>query len=159
MDKPTPQPRLEFSYYDGLNVQKQQLREWELRIKLRPASMENLIKFLGESLESANFDGITKTAEQELISEIEKLIAGITKTLRMNIYTNTSGKYIQYPLRLSETFKWAPGERVTIRCASDGNGKPGYILNNLDYSGPYEAYLTGWIDKETFHNNFTIKHQ
>lgn len=133
------EPKKVFSYYDGLKVQKEQLREWEqrlnhktykkllkhcleqneklkakystgfpspnmgyevfrgasmnnfianlypnldpkellLRIKLNSHTIKGLVQFLNESLQSANFDGITKEEEETLIPEIKKLITTI----------------------------------------------------------------------------------
>jgi len=72
-------------------------------------------------------------------------------------FKNKSGKYIQFPLRISDDFKWSPGETIEIQsfCESAGNNpEPGYIVVNLDYVGSERCFETAWISEVCLKENF-----
>ena len=76
------------------------------------------------------------------------------------VYVNTSGKYIQHPLRLSEDFKWSPGERVYIASESiahhnTAESEKGYILQSMDYDVECPE-SRGFITIEMFQANFNL---
>jgi len=76
------------------------------------------------------------------------------------IYKNTSGKFIHFPLRISNDFKWQPNERIRImhqRKSEGGYKKDGWIVFNMDYVGNERCFETAWIDEETLTKNFTLK--
>ena len=74
------------------------------------------------------------------------------------IYQNTSGKYIQFPLKLSNDFKWQPMEKIKILhpAKSDGDKKDGWIVFNMNYCGNERCFETAWVDEDTLTDNFTL---
>ena len=74
------------------------------------------------------------------------------------IYKNTSGKFIQFPLRISDDFKWQPNERIKIlHQRKSEDSKSGWIVFNLDYCGNERCFETAWIDEKTLLTNFTLQ--
>ena len=79
--------------------------------------------------------------------------------MKGKIFINTSGKYIQFPNRLSDDFKWSPMEKIQIieEMSVEHTNAPseeGYSVLNLDYVGHENAFMTAWISKECLKNNF-----
>lgn len=73
------------------------------------------------------------------------------------IYKNTSKKYIQFPLRFSKNFIWAPKERIKLLHQQKADGKKeGWIVLNMDYVGHERCFQTAWIDEKTLTDNFTL---
>ena len=76
------------------------------------------------------------------------------------IFKNTSGKTIQFPLRLSDGFCWHPNEKIKVLSERpdehrDGTNVKGYIVFNMYYTGAHRAYETGWISETLLIENFT----
>jgi hypothetical protein len=71
-------------------------------------------------------------------------------------FENSSGKRIQFPLRLSSDFSWSPGERIEImsECKEASGRQEGYIVHNLDYVGAERCLETAWISKEVLNESF-----
>jgi hypothetical protein len=77
------------------------------------------------------------------------------------VYQNTSGKFIQFPLRLSNDFKWQPMEKIKLlheKRAEHNNStkEDGWIVFNMDYCGNERCFETAWIDNKTLTDNFTL---
>ena len=74
------------------------------------------------------------------------------------IYQNTSGKKIQFPLRLSEDFKWQPMEKIKLlyESKSEDTKIDGWKVLNMDYYGSASCFCFAWIDLKTLTDNFTL---
>ena len=72
-------------------------------------------------------------------------------------FKNTSGKTVQFPLRISDDFSWTPGETITVinECKEANGPRVGYIVLNEDYCGAHIAFEKAWISKEVLNDNFT----
>lgn len=52
------------------------------------------------------------------------------------LFENTSGKRVQFPLRLDDSFSWGLNERIRItEQHTVPNWGSGYMVHNIDYCG------------------------
>jgi len=79
------------------------------------------------------------------------------KLIKGSKYKNTSGKFVQFPLRLSDQFNWGPNEKIELlyQITAQGTNEKGYIVLNLDYVGFESCFETAWISNKCLKDNFT----